>query len=96
MLAFHKQQLQEKQNVDSQSPPSSIENPPSGGRGRGIFAVLAAQRPVLSTIDSESVSKVTESVESVHLNSSIGETEPVLKRGTKGNFSMSFQPLTFN
>lgn len=86
MLAYHKKHTPDTV-MESQSPPSSVDNPPSGGRGRGIFAALAAQRPVLSTISSESVANVTEAVQAVSLDSSsTGEEEPVHKRGSKGKF----------
>lgn len=84
-MAHHKKPIPEDQVLESQSPPSSIEGPAIGGRGRGLFAALAEQRSkALSTIDSDSITKVTESVKSVSLDTSSGEPEPVHKRGSKG------------
>lgn len=81
LKAFYKEQ----QDIPpSASPPSSVETPPSAGRGRGLIAALAVQRQqAASTVSMDSVSQVTEAVQAVSLDTSV-EEEPVHKRGTKG------------
>lgn len=84
MLAHYKKQQEDGQTLESQSPPSSIELPQSAGRGRGVFAALAAQRPKMQTSTENIVQATTEAIQAVSLNSSSCEEEAVHKRGTKG------------